>query len=394
MASRREFLLGAGAGTLGFLLAGCQEQPTLRVRVLRSSIPPQVLAEFRRALKAANSDAGLDFKPEAQLKDLFTQLQTWKRQGDAGAQSTGGFRLPFLPGRSDSTLPNLVTLGDYWLGKAVQQQLLQPFDRTQIQGWAKLPRPWQTIVTRQANGQMDPKGQIWGVPYRWGMTVIAYRKDLLAQHQIQPPQDWADLWRPELRGHISLLDNPREVIGLTLKKLGQSYNQANLARVPTLKAELAALNRQAKLYSSDNYLQPLLLGDTWVTVGWSTDLSPLLQQGHSIAIAIPPSGTALWTDLWVQPAGNQAKNAADVVRLWLDFCWQPQTISSLARFSGAPSPLVQTAIASNLPEDVRQNPLLLPPSQIIERSEFLEPLSDAAVTAYRSHWVEMRQGNL
>ena len=36
------------------------------------------------------------------------------------------------------------------------------------------------------------------------------------------PKDWSDLWRTELRDRISLLDQPREVIGLTLKKMGFS----------------------------------------------------------------------------------------------------------------------------------------------------------------------------
>lgn len=37
-------------------------------------------------------------------------------------------------------------------------------------------------------------------------------------------QDWADLWRPELAGKISMIDSPREVVGAVLKSMGASYN--------------------------------------------------------------------------------------------------------------------------------------------------------------------------
>lgn len=41
-------------------------------------------------------------------------------------------------------------------------------------------------------------------------------------------QDWADLWRPELAGRISMVDSPREVIGAVLKHMGASYNTQDI----------------------------------------------------------------------------------------------------------------------------------------------------------------------
>lgn len=38
---------------------------------------------------------------------------------------------------------------------------------------------WQQLVTRNAEGMVDPRGKVWGVPYRWGCTVIAYNEQKL-----------------------------------------------------------------------------------------------------------------------------------------------------------------------------------------------------------------------
>lgn len=43
-----------------------------------------------------------------------------------------------------------------------------------------LPARWKALVTRDNNGMPSRKGQVWASPYRWGCTLIAYRKgDLL-----------------------------------------------------------------------------------------------------------------------------------------------------------------------------------------------------------------------
>jgi putative spermidine/putrescine transport system substrate-binding protein len=352
----------------------------LTVRLLNRSIPPQVLNEFRKQLQQSANAATLEFAPESQLQTLLTLLQTWKR--------TAGKEPSFaLPGTGAPPIADLVTLGDSWLTTAIQQNLIQPLELSQLKSWSQLPQAqrWQTLVTRNAAGQIDRTGKIWGAPYRWGTTVIAYRQDLFQERKLQPPTDWADLWRPDLQRRISLLDQPREVIGLTLKKLGHSYNTQDLTTIPTLDAELKALQAQVKFYSSTSYLQPLLLGDTWVAVGWSTDVLPLMQRSQQIAAVVPRSGTALWADLWVRPANLPA--ISELVKQWIEFCWQPQPAKQLTQISWAASP---SLFAAEPPPDLRQAAIVLPEPAILTQSEFLLPLAEAALAQYRSAWERLR----
>lgn len=71
--------------------------------------------------------------------------------------------------------------------------------------------------------------------------------------------------------------------------------------------ELKTLNQQVKFYDSRNYLQPLILGDTWLAVGWSTDIIPLIERYHNIKAVIPLSGTSLWADIWVKPRNQSSE---------------------------------------------------------------------------------------
>lgn len=389
--SRRSLLMGGAGWVISQGLLGCSQQNSipLTVDILRSSIPPQLLKRFQQQTPSVS----LSVLSEAQLQLLFTELQNWQRSGKPPESASWFDRIPFL-GKGKPRMPDLVTLGDFWLSNAVRQGLLQPFsegDRAGLTSWPQVAKnsKLSEILLRNDQGQVSPQGQVWAVPYRLGSTVIAYRRDLLQQRGLKPPTDWQDLWRPEFRGRISLLNQPREVIGLALKKLGQSYNTENLAAVPELKPTLQALNRQAKFYSSDTYLQPLMLDDTWIAVGWSLDVLPLGDRLSKVAAVIPASGTALSADLWVRPKSAEAKLSSPALN-WLDFWWKPEIATQLSLTTWGISPALLGKPAEQLPEDLRKNALLFPDGKVLQASEFLKPLSETARRQYEQFWAEMR----
>lgn len=367
MLNRREVLLIGLMGAIAPFLSSCStSNNSLMIQVLEGSIPPQLLADFK---KQFSLDRKLDIKPISQLERLYQTLEN--------AVTT-----------EDKKNANLVTLGDIWLETAIKKELIQPLTVKSLGNWEMLPTLWQKLVQRDRSGNLDSGGEVWGIPYRWGSTVIAYREDKFRQAGYDPPTDWEDLWREELRDRISLLNQPREVIGLTLKKLGLSYNTTDLDSISALKTELKRLNQQVKFYSSQSYLQPLILEDTWVAVGWSNDLLQLRTRYPDIKTIIPRSGTALWADLWVNPTGNEA--IYETILQWIDFCLNPEAANQIGIFTDASSPILINAkngqIAKSLEEDNIKNPSL----EVLEKSEFLFPLSPKTEQQYQALWKEMR----
>ena len=153
---RRSFILGSGTLALSQLLAGCsgQDQAKLRVQLLKGSIPAQVVNKFRSTL---NQRADLKFAPVEQLKDLFTQLQSWSKQDEKADDRQLQLPLPLIRSKQISQ-PDLVTLGDYWLAQAIEQKLIQPLDPTKLQQWLTLPSRWQELVRRNNQGQLNAQG--------------------------------------------------------------------------------------------------------------------------------------------------------------------------------------------------------------------------------------------
>lgn len=372
---RRAFLISVGGLALSQLLVGCNnsKQAKLNVQLLKSSIPAQVVDQFRQNLQQS---VQIKFAPVAQLQDIFKQLQTWQQPTAKEDQGWTRF-IPFRQSQS-SAVANLVTLGDYWLKTVIEQQLIQPLEPTQLKQWTKLDARWQQLVRRNDQGFPDPQGKVWAAPYRWGSTVIVYNQDKFKDLGWMP-QDWSDLWREEMRSRFSLLDHPREVIGLVLKKLGKSYNTENLDAVPELEQELRTLNQQAKFYSSNTYLQPLIIGDTWLAVGWSNDVVPILSRYPQMKMIIPRSGTAIWADLWVSPKGANQDNLSSQ---WIDFCWQPNIAKQIVVRTKSNSPIPTNIIAGDIQASFAS--LLLNNQEVFDKSEFLLPLQPTTAKQYES----------
>jgi putative spermidine/putrescine transport system substrate-binding protein len=401
MISRRSFLISLAAFAGGQLISSCsnQQQETLKVLALQGSIPPQLLREFR---KSVTQGKNLNIVPETHLKQLFTLLQNWQKQEEN--ESNQFDWLPKLLNQSNM-VANLVTIGDYWLAQAIKDQLIEPLDTTKLDTWSRLPTRWQQLVKRNNQGELTKNGLVWGAPYRWGSTLIAYRSDKFKTLS-WTPQDWQDLWREEVRDRISLIDQPREVIGLTLKKLGYSYNTQDISKIANLKSELLELQKQVKFYSSDHYLEPLILGDTWVAVGWSTDILPLSKRYSNIKVVVPRSGTSLWTDVWVQPRISLAdknpsnptiesdKKSSSLMYEWINFCWQSKPASQISLFTHAISPALLSMKPTEFPQDLQNNLFFNSVIEIVDRSDFLLPFPEQTWQQYDSLWKEIRTTNV
>ena len=384
MIGRRSFLLTTATIAIAQLLSSCGNSPQgFTVSLLQGSIPLQLIGDFRK--KIGKKDQ-VKFKPQAQLSELFKLLSD-----PSLVESSSNFfeKLLGLFRQKTPKNPDLLTLGDYWLESAIKQKLLQPLDSNQLENWDKLPLLWQKLVKRDNKGKSSDSGEIYGAPYRWGNTIIVYRKDKFEGLDWQP-QDWDDLWRSELRDRISLLDSYREVIGLTLKSLGHSYNSDSLDSIPDLETKLVQLNQQVKFYSSDKYLQPLIIGDTWLAVGWSSDILPLMKRYSNLGVVVPKSGTSLWADLWIKPKSTPQMADNSPLSAWIDFCWQPKAAKQISLFTSGISPMWTDQESINLSKNIQNRDFMRATLDNLAQSEFIRPLKPEINQEYLSLWQKIR----
>ncbi|WJX93984.1 hypothetical protein P8452_75451 [Trifolium repens] len=364
----------------------------LKVVALRGSIPPSWIKDF---INSQGKRMKFKVKYHESLESIFSDLS-----------------IPFTKqnhGPTYTLAADIVGIGDSWLKFAIKKAIIEPIKDVEDQEWFKsLADKWKVYLRRNSEGEMDPEGDIWAAPYRWGCMVIAYKTNQFQNHKLAPIEDWTDLWRPDLAGRISMVNSPRDVVGAVLKYMGASYNvndinlEVNGGR-DAVKHNLALLAKQVRLFDSENYLKAFGVGDVWVAVGWSSDIIPVAKRMSNVAVIVPKSGASLWADLWAIPAasriqtsklGGRVRGPSPLIHQWIEFCLQSARALPFKQevIPGASPPLLQ-GHSTNVPlELTKGRPRLdtnlidgAPPPGILERCEFLEPLSNSAVSDY--HWL-------
>lgn len=373
----------------------------LRIIALRSSVPPLWIKNFMQA-QGKRSKLRMEFR--GSISDIFSELSMGFSKKDAARRS--------------AVTADIVALGDTWLNFAINKALIEPIQNIEDQEWfTGLSEKWKVYLRRNSEGNLDVEGKVWAAPYRWGSMVIAFKKSKFQKNNLAPIEDWADLWRPELSGKISMVDSPREVIGAVLKYMGASYNTSSFdtevagGRNAVLQ-KLSLLENQVRLFDSVHYLKAFEVGDVWVTVGWSSDIIPAAKRMSDVAVIVPKSGASLWADVWAIPAASEIKNEkiggrvrgpSPLVHQWLEFCLQSERALPFKEevVPGASPSALEGALVEAIVEEPHKNkPKLdtnliggVPPAEILKRCEFLEPLSDATLSEYQWLINHMRKTN-
>ncbi|KDP39729.1 hypothetical protein JCGZ_02749 [Jatropha curcas] len=361
----------------------------LRIVALRGSMPPSWGKDFTQS---QGRRLRLRMQFLGSLDKIFSDLSMSFNKRRIGPASV--------------VAADVVSIGDSWLSFAIKKSIVEPITGIEDQDWYKdLSEKWKVYLRRNREGKIDPNGEVWAAPYRWGTMVIAYKKNKLQKNKLAPIEDWADLWQPKLAGRISMVDSPREVVGAVLKYMGASYNTENIElEVPggrkAVQQNLAFLQKQVRLFDSVDYLKAFGVGDVWVAVGWSSDVLPVAKRMSNVAVVVPKSGASLWADLWAIPAasrletneiGGRVRGPSPLIHQWIEFCLQAARALPFKQevIPGA-TPSALESIPIEVPKELTRNkPSLdtnliagVPPPEILSRCEFLKPLSDATLSDY------------
>jgi len=307
------------------------------------------------------------FSARGQLADIFRELSGGGREGAAGADA--------------------VSLGDAWLAPAVAAGLLAPVPVAAAARWrARLPAAWEALCTRLPDGSLAPAaagGRLYGVPYRWGATLLALRT---GRPEAAGLSDWSGLCAPQLAGRLALPAAPRELLAIALLSLGVRPNTLRLRDLPAaagaeaLEERLRLLaRRQARLLDAGDgsALKALATGDVWAAAGEASEVLAFARRTPGIRVIAPASGTLLWADVWALPAARAA-DASPLLGQWYDFTTSPARAAPAAGLRGGAAPgLLPPPPAQPPPPCAADCELVggcMPSAAVLARSSFLAPL--------------------
>jgi spermidine/putrescine transport system substrate-binding protein len=215
------------------------------------------------------------------------------------------------------------------------------------------------------------------VPWQWGMTGIAFRKDKVKA----VPDSWAVFHDPQYKGKLTMMDDMRDVIGAWLKFRGKSVNSVVPEELAAAKADALVAKALLQSYVSAPVKGQLVAGDVWIAQLWNGDTLQAKVENDQIDWILPKEGGVIWCDSMVMPKGAPNKRAAHA---FLDYILRPEVGAAISDFTGYGSPNAAATAKMKVP-------VAYPSDEQMKLLEFQSDLAGASA-AWDQIWTEIKAG--
>jgi len=337
--NRRHFFLGLAG------LAGCTRgrRPRLNVYNWSNYVAPDTIANFEREF-GVSVRYGVYDSNEEMLAKALTGNSGW-----------------------DVVFPS-----NYLIRPMTENGLLAPLRHESLRNLDKLD-------TRFQAPSWDSSLR-WCAPYMWGGSGIIFNRKLSPA-----PTAWSDLWRADLRNRITMLDDPAEVLGASLKKLGYSINSVDAGELQRASQEAKAQKQLLRAYLNAEVRDQLVAGDITVAQLWATTSQQAIDSTPALGFVYPAEGFALYAD---NAAILRESRRERLAHEFVDYLLRPAVSAAIVTAT-------RTATANRgalelLPESARSNATLYPAPEILQRGEWFEPLPAAAQRLRDRLWTEIK----
>ncbi|HLK21666.1 MAG TPA: spermidine/putrescine ABC transporter substrate-binding protein [Bryobacteraceae bacterium] len=261
---------------------------------------------------------------------------------------------------------------DYIVKPMLANDLLAPVHREELSDIAQLESRFQ-------RPDWDPDLK-WSVPYMVIAAGIAYNKKLNP-----PPRAWADMWDARLRGRMTMLDDPFDVLGACLKKLGLSVNSANPEELRRAQAEAIRQKRLLRAYLNAEVRDQLVSGDVLAAHMWNTTAQQAMDSSPEIGFVYPEEGYAVYPDCAVILRESKRQELA---HKFLAFLLRPDIAAANALASRTTT--TNAGARKLLPPAFRDNPTLYPGPDVIARGEWAKTVDPAPQRLRDRLWTEIK----
>ncbi len=271
---------------------------------------------------------------------------------------------------------DVVVPSTFYVEKMRKEGLLQPLDKAKIKNIANLDPGLM-------NRAYDPNNE-FSLPYLVSATGIAINGKVVDASKITK---WADLWNPEYKGKIELMDDMRDNFYIGLRLCGFNDNSTNEDEIKCAYEKLKALLPSVKTFNSDAPKVPLIQGNVSIGAIWNGEAYKASQELENVQFVYPEEGAAFAIDSFVIPKG--AANV-DAAHKFIDFMLRPESGKAAIEELGYTAP--NLAAQALLDEKLRNNRTVFPTKEDFAKGSIHSDVGDEALAIYSKYWDMLKAG--
>jgi spermidine/putrescine transport system substrate-binding protein len=372
--SRRGFLqavgLGGAALAAGPLLSACGTEGTNNSDKPAASGDPKKLAWSNWPLYIDTSEEDETDHPTLTAFTKKTGIDvTYTEDVNDNDEFFGKISPMLRAGRS--TGRDVIVLTDWMAARMIRLDYVEKIDRGNMPNSKNLIASYEEVPFDE--------GRQYSLPWQSGITGIGYNPEALGREIAEVD----DLFKPDLKGRLTMLTEMRDTMGLLLLSMGKSPEDHTMA---DYKAAIAKLQKivddgYIRAFTGNEYAADLAAGNILAAVGWSGDVLQLQVDNPDMQLAVPGEGGMLWSDNLMVPKG--AGNKAGAEKL-MDFYYDPKIAAEVAAYVNYVTPVqgAQEAM-EEIDADLAANELIFPTEATLSSLHVFKALDEGEEKEYQ-----------
>jgi spermidine/putrescine transport system substrate-binding protein len=278
-----------------------------------------------------------------------------------------------LQGGGDSQY-DIVVPSDFIFPALIKRGLLAPLAHENIPNMKNLDPLFN-------DAPYDP-GHKYSVPYQWGTVGLYIRKP----KDKTVDETWGLIFDPKKQpGPFLLMDSMRECFSAALKYKGYKLNTVEPEKLKEVRDLLIeAKKRSLGFEGGVGGKNKVLAKGCAMAICYNGDAARGVTEDPETYYFVPREGGEIWVDNMAIPAKAPHR---DMAEKFINFILDPEIGAKLSNFNQYPTPNKAAKALVN-PDDLK-NPAIYPPSEIMEKLEFLKDLGDAT-RLYDEIWTQVK----
>lgn len=268
---------------------------------------------------------------------------------------------------------DIVLASDYIIDIARKEGLLLELDKSKLSNYENIDPVFQSQF-------YDPEN-LYTIPYVAGTPLIIYNP---AYVDIEIT-GYNSLWDESLEDSIVLIDDARNIIGITLKSMGYSFNETDPEILAAAEEKLLRLKPNIRALDYNRPDQIIASGEAIVGYMFTPGVIWALEEDPSLVVVYPEEGMGFGIDSLFIPVNAPHPNNA---HLFLDFIMRPEIAVNIAEMQAYLN--CNRAADALLSEEFKSNPALYIPSEILGETEFIQDVGDAQLI-FNDIWTKFKQ---
>jgi len=256
--------------------------------------------------------------------------------------------------KQGGTTYDIAIPSEYMIAKMMEEGLVEKLDHSQIKGL-------ENIGSDFLDQPFDPGNQ-YSIPYFWGTLGIVYNEKMVDK----APEHWNDLWRPEYKNSIMMIDGAREVMGIGLNSDGHSLNSKDAEQLQEAVDKLYTLTPNIKAIVADEMKGYMIQNNAAIGVTFSGEARQMLE-----AIVIPKT----------------VKNKKAAYQ-FINFMLRPENAYKNALYVGYSTPNLPAK--AMLPKEIQEDEAFYPTEETMKHLEVYEQLGPKWLGTYNDLYLQVK----